>query len=254
MIRSMIAPLIALPLMLAVAGCGSTSATPGAEAAAAPAKAVAPPAGKAWVDVVTRTPEGGYMQGNPNAVVKLIEYGSRACPVCGRFAAEGMEPLRKGPIAEGKLAYEFREYPVHGALDLAPIVLGQCVAPTAFFPLLDQMFANQQTLLAKEEPVAKAVYAMQTANPGIKPQEVATYFSDNLGYTAFVKQFGVSEADARSCLADPKAYKAIETSAGEANAKYNISGTPTFIVNGNVVAGASSWDALKPALHAAGAM
>ena len=163
--------------MLALAGCGSNGSAPTGNAA--PAKSVAAPAGKAWVDVVSQTPEGGYVQGNPNAPVKLIEYGSRACPVCGRFAAEGVEPLRKGPIAEGKLSYEFREYPVHGALDLAPIALGQCVAPSAFFPLLDQMFANQQTLLAKEEEVAKGFQAMQAANPKIPPQQVATSASSN---------------------------------------------------------------------------
>src|SRR4051812_43521423 len=71
-----------LPL-LALAACGSggdnasapvTSSTPVAQAA--------PPAGKQWVDVVSKTPEGGYVQGNPNAPIKLVEYGARMCPTC----------------------------------------------------------------------------------------------------------------------------------------------------------------------------
>lgn len=240
-----------LAVVLALAGCGSSANTTDAPA---PAKATAPPVGKAWVDVVATTPEGGYVQGNPNAPVKLIEFGSRACPICARFFAEGMEPLRKGAIAQGKLSYEFREYPVHGALDLGPIALGQCVSTSAFFPMLDQMFANQDKLLAKEQEVGRAVQAMQTANPNTSAPQIATYFADNLGYTAFVKQFGVTDADARSCLANPKTYDKIQARYAAANQQFNVSGTPTFIVNGNVVPNASSWAALRPALHAAGAI
>lgn len=243
---------VPLAALLALAGCGSSAANIGD--VAAPAKAVAPPAGKAWADVVATTPEGGYVQGNPNAPVKLIEYGSRACPVCARFFAEGMEPLRKGAIAQGKLSYEFRDYPVHGPLDLGPIALGQCVSNSAFFPMLDQMFANQEKLLAKEIEVSKAMQAMATTNPNMKAPQIATYFADNLGYTAFVRQFGVTDADARSCLANPKTYDQIQARFALANQKYNVSATPTFLVNGNTVPNASSWDALKPALHAAGAM
>ena len=40
------------------------------------------------VTTVVRTPAGGYRQGNPDAPVKLIEYGSRTCPTCARFAAD----------------------------------------------------------------------------------------------------------------------------------------------------------------------
>ena len=55
---------------------------------------------------VVATPEGGHRMGNPNAPIKLVEYGSRGCPVCGRFAAEGMEPLRTKYISTGKVSYE----------------------------------------------------------------------------------------------------------------------------------------------------
>ena len=42
-------------------------------AAAAP---VAPPADGDWSTVVSATPEGGFVMGNPAAKVKLIEFGS----------------------------------------------------------------------------------------------------------------------------------------------------------------------------------
>lgn len=239
----------ALPL-LALAACGQSGGNTTSNAA--PVAAVKPPAGKSWVDVVSATPEGGFVQGNPNAAVKLIEYGSRACPYCAKFDQEGVPELRAGPMAAGKLSYEFRDYPVHGALDLAPIVLGHCVEPAAFFPVLDQMMAEQTTLLANQQALMGEFQAMQAQNP--TPQQIATFFAEKLGYLKFVTQRGVPETKARACIADQQAYERLQTQTTYANTTYNVSGTPTFIVNGNVATGVNSWDQLKPILRNAGAL
>lgn len=244
--------LVTATALLALSACNQGAGN--STAPAATVAAVAPPAGKAWVDVVALTPEGGVVQGNPNAPVKLIEYGSRACPVCARFAVDGVGVLRSGPIAQGKLSYEFRDYPVHGALDLAPIVLGKCADLAAQWPLIDQMLENQPTLLANEQAASSAVRALQRSNPNTGPAQIASIYAEQLGYLAFVTQRGLPEAKARACLADPKAYQDIEARFKTANDQFQVSGTPTFIVNGSVVPNASSWDALKPALVAAGAM
>src|SRR5437868_2177610 len=102
---------LALAALVALAGCGGGDADNSAITNAAPVTAASPPPGKAWVDVVEKTGEGWYRQGNPNAPIKLIEYGSRSCPTCGRFAAEGVEPLRAKYIATGQVSYEFRDFP-----------------------------------------------------------------------------------------------------------------------------------------------
>ncbi|MDH7975844.1 thioredoxin domain-containing protein [Sphingomonas sp. AR_OL41] len=243
--------LAALPaLLLAACGSGGSTGSGNDATAAAAVAAVKPPAGTSWLDTVTATPEGGYVQGNPNAAVKLIEYGSRLCPVCGRFAQEGVPALRAGPIAAGKLSYEFRDYPIHGAPDLGPAVLGHCVAPAAFFPMLDQMFAAQEQLLAKEEAAIKVAQAA----PNATPVQIGTTFAENMGYIDFVKQRGVTEAAARACLSDPKNYELIATRKDAADEKYKVSGTPTFIVNGTVAADVFNWEGLQPVLRTAGAL
>jgi len=58
----------------ALAACGGadTSGAPKGE----PLAKVAAPADKAWIDVVTKTEIGGYQMGNPNAKLKLVEYGA----------------------------------------------------------------------------------------------------------------------------------------------------------------------------------
>ncbi|PNB52710.1 protein-disulfide isomerase, partial [Pseudomonas sp. FW305-130] len=85
------------------------------------------PAKIAWASMIVATPEGGVRIGNPSAKVKLIEFGSHTCPHCARFDAEGLPALRSGYIATGQVSYEFRDFPIHGALDLGPILLGHCV-------------------------------------------------------------------------------------------------------------------------------
>lgn len=240
--------LVALSALF-VASCGKGGDATGGTSAA-PVAAVKPPAGQNWVDVVSPTPEGGMRMGNPDAPVKLVEYGSRACPFCARFDAEGVPALRSGAIAQGKLSYEFREYPIHGPLDFAPILLGRCVDSAAFFPMLDQMMAGQPQLLAKEEEVSKQVQAL----PNPTPVQMANTFANGLGYVDFVKQRGVPEAKARACLNDQKGFDRIAKEMETANQQYNISGTPTFIVNGTVAANVNDWTQLQPVLKGAGAL
>jgi len=243
--------LAALPaLLLAACGSGGSTGSGNEVAAAAPVAGAKPPAGTSWLDTVSATPEGGYVQGNPNAPVKLIEYGSRLCPYCAKFDQEGVPALRAGPIAAGKLSYEFRDYPVHGAPDLGPALLGHCVEPAAFFPMLDQMMAGQEAMLAHEQEAGKKLQAL--GNP--TPVQIGTTFAETMGYLDFVKQRGVPEAKARACLSDPKGYELIATRKDAADQQYNISGTPTFIVNGNVARDVNDWAALQPVLKAAGAL
>src|SRR3954466_4069925 len=139
-------------LLLAACGKGDAGGNSASGApAAAPVAGAKAPAGQNWVDVVSKTPEGGYRMGNPDAPVKLIEYGSRSCPHCAAFDAEGFPVLKAGPIAAGKLSYEFRDFPVHGPIDMGPILVGHCVEPAQFFPMLDQMMASQQQLIGRTD-------------------------------------------------------------------------------------------------------
>jgi len=236
-------------LLAACGGQGSNSEAPKAPAGSVAAKPA--PAGQKWEDVVVRTPEGGFRMGNPDAPLKLIEYGARTCPHCARFDKEGLPALKVNYVANGKVSYEFRDFPVHNVLDLGPILLGQCVEPALFFPMLDQMMANQDTLLADIEK--KITPADQQALQGKSPNQVATAFAEKLGYIDFVKQRGVPESKARECLADRAALDTLAKNLQKADAEYHVGSTPTFILNGKVLQGVDDWEKLEPALKSAGA-
>jgi len=235
---------------LALAGCkkqADGSATPAATNTAS-ATPVAAPAG-GWTEQVVKTADGGYLMGNPNAPVKLIEYGSRSCPHCAHFDKEGVPLLKSQYVATGKVSYEFRDFPIH-PMDVAAILLGQCNGPATFFPILDQMMASQDEVMAKIE---KLPPDFQTQLTGKTPNQAAALWADALGYIQFVGQRGVPEAKARQCLADPKGVDAITRQLNDAQSKFNVDSTPTFVVNGSKADGAYDWATLEPQLKAAGA-
>ena len=58
-----------------------------------PVEAVPAPNGGDWSTIVSATPEGGFVMGNPNAPVKLVEFGSMTCPHCAEFDEAAMKPL-----------------------------------------------------------------------------------------------------------------------------------------------------------------
>ena len=217
-------------------------------APAAPAQKAAAPR---WAEVVAITPEGGYRQGNPDAPVKLIEYGSRTCPTCQRFAAEGVAPLTADYIATGKVSYEYRDYLVHGAPDLALALLNQCVPTARFFVVLDAIYAlpglhDRIDKLAADSP--KRVEQWQA----LPPDQAATRFAEALGLLPFMQKHGLSEVQARKCLADPARIARIARTNADAVTVHKVNGTPSFFVNGRKLR-AVSWLHLQPELWASGA-
>lgn len=234
---------LALTPLLLLAGCGGGSGDGNIQAD--PVTSVTPPAGQQWVDVVAATPEGGVRQGNPDAPIKLVEYGSRSCPACGAFANQGVEELREKYISTGKVSYEFREFFVHPQ-DLGITLLGRCVATEAFFPVLDQMYARQAELNAN----VQEVYA--TIDQRAAPLTIASQWAHRLGYVNMMKQVGVSEEKANQCLSDPAALEKISKEIEAASAR-GVSGTPTFFINDRMQENVASWQGLEPRLQAAGA-
>ncbi|MDV3458887.1 thioredoxin domain-containing protein [Sphingomonas sp. HF-S4] len=237
-----------LPL-LALAACdGGGDGNSTGPVSSAPVANVAPPAGKQWADVVAVTPQNGYVQGNPNAPIKLIEYGSRTCPTCGRFGVEAAEPLRANYISTGRVSYEFRDFPLHGAPDLALALLNQCAGTEAFFPMLDQIFANQPAFFEKME---KLPQGFQQQLQAMAPPQAAAAIADQTGMVEFAKQRGIPEPKARQCLADQAAVKRIADSLAEGTNK-GVNGTPSFFINDEKI-DAALWADVEKALKAAGA-
>ena len=231
---------------LALVGCSKGSDTPSAPAA--PVAAVTAPAGQNWTETVAQTDEG-FRMGNPDAPVKLVEYGARLCPACKAFAGEGYQPLIEKYVSTGKVSFEFRDFLIHGPVELALAALGRCGGTASFFPILEQSYADQDAFVQKWQAMPPA---QQQALIGKPPHEIALTYAEQLGAIDYVKQRGIPDAKARACLADDKQLEAIGAVTDKAGAAGTVTGTPTLIVNGSKVDGIG-WADVEKALKAAGA-
>ena len=237
--------------LLLAAACGRAPDVTNGTIPVASVPAAKPPAGQRWTDVVAPTPDGGFRMGNPDATIKLVEYGSRTCPTCGLFGQTGMRPLEDKYVASGKVSYEFRDYMVH-APDLGVVILGQCAGASPYFPILEQMYLGQPPFLEKLEALSKDGAFMAQVQAA-SPAQGATLWVDRLGYVDFMKQHGLTEGQARACLADPKRIAAVTKITQHAMDDLEITGTPTFILNGQKLDNQLSWPQVEQSLKAAGA-
>lgn len=226
----------------------SASAALAANSVAAAYAHVATAPARDWTGQVAATPDGGFVMGNPNAPVKLIEYGSRTCPHCARFAKEGEPLLKSKYVATGKVSYEFRDFPIH-APDLAAILLGQCNGAGPFFPILDATMADQERVLGLWGSLPPSV---STDLAGKSPTAQSAIWADKLGYIKFAVQHGVPATKARACLADVKAVDVLGRHIADGVKKFGVDQTPFFIINGIPAKGVNDWAALESALKAAG--
>ena len=76
--------------------------------------------------------------------------------------------------------------------------------------------------------------------------------ADKGGLIDFFGARGISRDQALACLAKTDAAKTLAANTQSWEDKYNISGTPTFLVNGKNV-DVATWEQLEPILQRAGA-
>jgi protein-disulfide isomerase len=242
-------PLVALLLAMlafALGSCTETASEDGVPAGEPIAK-VAAPASSSWKDTVVKTKDGGYLVGNPDAALKLVEYGSLTCPACAAFSAEASEPLMNDYINSGRVSFEFRSFIIHGPLDLALTRMIGCTAPEAAVPLADQVWANLPAIQQR----AIAAQAQLESLGSLPEDQRFVAFGEYTGLYEFFGSRGVSEDQARTCLGDFESLKQIEA-LSKGYSKNGINSTPTFVLNGQVL-DINTWSKLEPALQRAGA-
>ncbi|NNM77046.1 thioredoxin domain-containing protein [Sphingomonas sp. ID1715] len=234
---------------LALAGCnkGADNATAPANGSAA-AGTVAPPAGQEWTQVVSQTADGGFVMGNPNAPVKLVEYLSLTCPHCKEFAETGYAKLQDY-VKKGTLSLEVRNY-VRDPIDMTATLVSRCNGPATYFAMTEQAFEQQSEIMTKIQGLPQA--ELQRLQ-GLQPAEQFKSLAAMLGIDQFAKQRGVPQSKLDQCFADKAALDQLVAMQKTANEMPGFVGTPTFILNGKMLENTGTWDKLEPQLKAAGA-
>lgn len=236
--------------LLALAACGKQDGAAGNGAAGATAIAGAEaPAGKSWTDVVEATPEGGFRMGNPDAPIKIIEFGSYTCPHCRDFTEAAHEPLERDYVQSGKVSFEYRNF-VRDPLDMVVALITRCGGAEPFFPLNLQFFLNQEDMITHIQSSGEGSYQ---AALSAAPNERFIKLAELAGLIEYAKQRGLPEDKVRACLADPKAPEAIAAAVERDSKQYQITGTPSVVMNGKLLDNVATWDSLASRLKDAGA-
>jgi protein-disulfide isomerase len=149
--------------------------------------------------------------GNPNAPVKVVEYASVACPVCGRWYREVYPAFKAKYIDTGKVYYTFREMLVGDAneqsMAAAGFLLARCAGRDKYFSVVDAIFKNQLDI----------------------------YNDPRGGLVKIAKANGLDESKFDSCTNDAAAITALNTRVQGYVTNDHVNATPTFMVNGTAM-------------------
>src|SRR3954447_1457999 len=206
-----------------------------------------PPPGGTWADVVNASSSGGFVMGNPNAKVKLVEIGSLSCPHCKAFDDEGVPELIEKYVKPGNVSWEFRPYLIHGPIDMAANLIVSCNGVKSFFPLARALYKDQALWMAKIEAAPKDKLDQIQNLPN---NQVFVAMATLLGFQDWAAARGVPQAKGNQCLSDQKMIDhEVQVTSDVGNQFPDFTGTPAFVINGKMLSDTASWDKLEPQLQ-----
>ena len=234
-------------LFLAALAAVSMLSLPVTEAAAQRRPAARPAVARDWTRVAVRTPDGVRI-GNPAAPVKLVEYGSITCPHCAAFANEGGTAGLYRYIRTGRVSWEYRPYVIFPT-DPGMFAGLNCLAPGAFFPTLERLYATQRSWVSLVQTWLEANQSQVQAMSG--PQRSLALFRAGRVEGVY-RAGGLTPAQINACVGNPANLQRVVGGNRRAEAQANFAGTPGFYINGTN-APVVTWDQLEPILIQAGA-
>jgi protein-disulfide isomerase len=167
-----------------------------------------------------------YPVGDSNAPVTLIEYSSLSCPHCADFHAKTLPEIKKNYIDTGKVKLIIRDFPLGGPAYSAAM-MARCTKPERRAQFIEVLFKNQESWAKAEDP--KAALA-------------------RIG-----KLGGMSQEEFDRCTGDKALFEGIQKLQLEAQQKYDVNATPTFIVvrgnssEGEKISGAQPYEVFEQA-------
>jgi protein-disulfide isomerase len=153
--------------------------------------------------------------GADDAPVTLIEYASSTCSHCAEFHETVWDQFKENYIDTGKVRFVFREFPTAPApVAVAGFQLARCGGANTeqYFVRLGELFRQQ-----------RAIFATGSMD-GVRRKFV------EIGAAA-----GLSEPQVMECISDEAGAERIRRTVDEGTRQFDITGTPTFILDGSKV-------------------
>jgi len=178
------------------------------------ASAFAVATGLPRADAQTSVTPDDMVLGSTNARVTLIEYASAACPHCAHFHETVFPRLKANYIDTGKVLFIFREtLTAPAVVALAGFQVARCngASNDQYFARIGEIFADQTQMFATGtmQGVLNTLDEVGAHN-GLSPEQVM------------------------QCIQDPAGQSRIQRF-DQGSTQFNVTGTPTFILNGQKV-------------------
>jgi len=159
------------------------------------------------------------VKGDKNAPITIIEFSDFQCPFCGKFYRETLPSIENDYIKTGKVKLVFRDFPLgfHQYAQKASEAAECAKEQNKFWEMHNKLFENQQALTIED-------LRKYAADLGLNLQQ----YNNCLDTNKFA-------AEVQKDLAD-----------GEAN---GISGTPAFLINGQLLSGALPYSEFKAVIE-----
>ena len=151
--------------------------------------------------------------GRADAPVTVVEYASFVCPHCATWHLTVLPGFKARFIDTGQVRLVFRDLPTEPAQVAArAAAVARCAAPERYFDVAGAFMQGQAALRA----------------------------GGDMGewYGAAIAVSGKTRPEIETCLAQPSMMTNLQTSMEGATAA-GVQGTPTFFVNGDIVADSS---------------
>jgi len=163
--------------------------------------------------------EGSYFQGSENAPVEIVSFSDFQCHFCAKFSLETFLQIREEYIKTGKVKFIFRHLPLGFHQMAEPAALAAMCAGKQgkFWEYHDQLFENQGRL-------------------------------NNQYFRTLAEELGLDVVEFNSCLNSKEDLQQIRLDL-QAARESGISGTPSFLVNGEKLVGALSFSEFKEVIE-----
>lgn len=148
---------------------------------------------------------GDNVLGQAGAPVTIVEYASFTCPHCARFHADILPELKKAYIDTGKARLVYRDFPLDRAAFAASVV-ARCATGSRYFGIVDLLYREQSRWAGARDRMA-ALRRLATLS-------------------------GISKKKLDGCLKNEKIQNAVLQQRLTATQEFEITSTPTLIVNG----------------------
>ncbi|MCC6827165.1 MAG: thioredoxin domain-containing protein [Novosphingobium sp.] len=193
-----------------------------------------------WTATIAVTPAGSHVLGNPAAPVKVVEYVSYTCSHCADFQRQSDTAMRLGYVGPGKVSVEVRHF-IRDPIDLTVAMLANCGDPKNFFYNHNAFLVSQEGWMQHAQSATAAQKQRWTTGP--TPARLRAIAGD-FGFYAVLERRGITRTAQDRCLADEAMMRRIvgQMSNGQ---DLGVEGTPSFLLNGELLAGTHDWQSLE---------